>query len=107
MKFSKINNRSRRLNEGKGKFEIERDYDDEGIDFVHTEKEWSSPDYKTKVYFSAFLERGNEIDALGGHSVYCSIEGYDKDTGEFADEVIKRIYSLGGYTKIVNYLKSL
>lgn len=100
MKFKKIN-------EGKGNFEIEKDYADKGIDFVHTEKVWSGPDYKTKVYFSVFLERGNENDALGGESVYCTIEGYNKDTGEFADEVIKRIYSLGGYTKIVNYLKSL
>ena len=112
MKFRQINNRSKRLNEGKGKFEIERDYEMPGYDWVHTKIEW--PDnlsnlrtYDIKMFFSVTLERGNEADALGQEGVYCTIEGYNREAEDFANKVISKIESLGGYTKIVNYLKSL
>ena len=96
MKFSQINNRSRRLNEGKGKFEIE--WSDSAS--IHR-------GYDTVIYFAVTLERGNEADALGQEGVYCTIEGYNREAEDFANKVISKIESLGGYTKIVNYLKSL
>lgn len=101
-----------KLNEGKGKFEIEKDYPDDDFDFVHTEITWRDNASRHRgfdivMYFAVTLEKGNEIDALGGENVYCTIEGYNWEAKDYADEVIRKIESLGGYTKIVNYMKSL
>ena len=83
-----------------------------GYDWMHTEIEWSDSafihrGYDTVIYFAVTLERGNEADALGQEGVYCTIEGYNREAEDFANKVISKIESLGGYTKIVNYLKSL
>jgi len=93
------------------KFEIEQDYVDDGFDWVHGEITFEDAHfihrgYDIVIYIAVTLERGNEVDALD-EDVYCCIEGYCNEAREKADEIIKTIRELGGYTKIVEYMKSL